>query len=472
MGALGNAADGKISKKALRLMLQRMKASEILRHFLDVHQHPRDLGEAELACVFSPTEVVEIVCHELVQRLGKLAIACRHVPVPNKWLGSSVALGFECHSLPNRAASESAVREAVRVNVFDWGRSELNTLAKHNKLSESEQHDRAEFWNAYMAGIDRLFWEVSRAYRHRFSNHVAWKSVTFKIYDFDSISALDFLASVTVPVKETPVTTVVCRSTRSHRFCTACACRKSGTTLTYSMSWRALPASSRLSGVWRVSLFQIDGLQIADMKKCVMASDPICRVCAKSDSPHLSYWEETCVKTRNLNPTYNETFELPIARNSGNLDVALHNVGAEFTTNHFDHILPAHGGMHRYSYSRMQWKNRIGRVANAAMTKSARDARAWLGEKSDNTLSKGPELDPPTTTPSYSSSPELEPPTPTLSVNSSPARTNLSLKEALELYRPSGPLNVDEFRVVEHVEGGNVGQTCDIVGCCTTSTWK
>jgi len=190
------------------------------------------------------------------------------------------------------------------------------------------------------------------------------------------------------------------------------------------MSWRTLPASSRLSGVWRVTIVQIDNLHMTDMKKGVLASDPVCHVHATSESPRLSYWEETCVKLMNLNPRYDETFELPIAKNPGYLEAALRNFGDGFSTSHFDHLFPAHGGMHRYSYSRIQWKRRINSVANDAISKSAHDARSWVDEhNSSKTLLKVPEPDPPT---------------PKSSLDITPTRTTLSLKEAIEKYSPNG----------------------------------
>mmetsp|Transcript_28088 Transcript_28088/g.93301 ORF Transcript_28088/g.93301 Transcript_28088/m.93301 type:complete len:471 (+) Transcript_28088:855-2267(+) len=113
-----------VKKKAFRFMLQRMPAAEVFMHLVDVHQEPRDMSEEDLETLRAPTEAAELVLHEICSRLAKLALACRQCPAPQKWVGSSVALGFEAGGLPGRKVPEAQVREQVRVNLFDWGRSE------------------------------------------------------------------------------------------------------------------------------------------------------------------------------------------------------------------------------------------------------------------------------------------------------------------------------------------------------------
>ncbi|CAE7595862.1 unnamed protein product [Symbiodinium microadriaticum] len=94
------------------------------------------------------------------------------------------------------------------VNIFDWGRSELNTIHKQASLSDSAQADRAEYWSYYAGGIYRLSWEASRAYLHQFGNAEGWQHVSFMIWDFDSMSDNDFMGKVVeIPLQETKETT-------------------------------------------------------------------------------------------------------------------------------------------------------------------------------------------------------------------------------------------------------------------------
>ncbi|CAK0833811.1 unnamed protein product [Prorocentrum cordatum] len=136
------AAGKKLEKKARRFMFQRMPATEVFMHLADVHQVP-GYPDAAQDAVWTPQEVAEVVLHEVCSRLCALALACRAVPVPQKWVGSSVAVGFDAAALPPRSLAEEEVRRRVVVKIFDWGRSELNTPERHRRLSDAEKKDRA-----------------------------------------------------------------------------------------------------------------------------------------------------------------------------------------------------------------------------------------------------------------------------------------------------------------------------------------
>ena len=62
----------------------------------------------------------------------------------------------------------SQVQQGVRVHVFDWGRSDLNTVERHRNLPEEHQLEHSEYWEYYVGGVDRLAWEAARMYFHRF----------------------------------------------------------------------------------------------------------------------------------------------------------------------------------------------------------------------------------------------------------------------------------------------------------------
>lgn len=309
-----------MAKKALRVMLQRMAGAEMLIHFADVHQEPADIADDALKYFRSPTEMIEIVLHEVVCRLTELARACRSSPVPQKWIGSSVALGFDSGQLPRRCDPEEELRKNVRVNIFDWGRSELNTLEKHMMLPDKEQHNRAEFWRYYVGGIDRLAWEAARAYHHRFCCTTRWTHVLLTISDFDSMSENDFIGKLTVPLEETTEMA-------------AEICSKAGTSIVgpnghkavlhYSMYWREYPNSSRLKGSWCLCIKKACNLPREDMIQLRTTSDPFVEVCAVSEnSTGLRVFRQlTSVNVRTLNPEWNESFEFPIASEDRRLEV-------------------------------------------------------------------------------------------------------------------------------------------------------
>jgi len=305
-------AKEKTVKKATRIMLQCLPASEIMTHFFDVHQEPADPGQGDLANVLAPIEVAELVNHEVIRRLFELAIACRKCPVPQKWIGSSVALGFECGLLPERSAEGAErTRKATHVNIFDWGRSELNTLAKHIHLTDEDQRDRSKFWGNYVGGLDRLSWEASRSYEHQFGNADGWREVTLSLYDFDSMTRNDIQGKITIPVEETPEKIVSLGGPIK---------------LTYALTWRELPEGSRLKGTWRLHIIRAKDVPACD-GPLRSTSDPFIEVVAVSKSGAHRFKQVTSIKIWDLNPEWNEIFDLPVAAREGQLQAALNVAG-------------------------------------------------------------------------------------------------------------------------------------------------
>ncbi|CAE7878941.1 HCc2 [Symbiodinium microadriaticum] len=338
IGMTGNA---KMAKKALRVMLQRMTAAEMLVHFWDVHQEPVDIDDASLDHQLCTTEVAELVAHEVVRQLAGLSVACRRSPVPQKWIGSSVGLGFDCGRLPSRSTGEEEVRRSTQVHTFDWGRSELNTMDKHMLLSEKDQHDRGEFWRYYMGGVDRLAWEAARAYKHRFSCTTRWSIITFKLCDFDSMSENDFIGRLTVPVEETPETTADL-STKDGNHVVGDYGFRGSATLTYAITWRPYPRTSRLIGSWRVHLKRAQHLPRQDKMQLRTTSDPMCEItaCAETATGLLCHRQVSSVKVRNLDPEWEELFDLPIAAEPDNLEAALEAAAAGLASGSVVDIFP------------------------------------------------------------------------------------------------------------------------------------
>jgi len=335
VGPLGNLPVGdkaKLRKKALRMMMQRMRAGEMFMHFLDVHHSA--FNQSTLDSEFCPAETTELMLHEIVLRLVALSIACRTTPVPQKWVGSSVALVFDTARVFLRS-EERECRLCVRVNIFDWGRSEFNVAERHSTLKLKERTDREEFWRYYMGGIDRLSWEAARAYWNRFSNAGAWGELSIVIFDFDALSKNDFIGKLIVPVRETngvvhvgldgqdtntfinaatqsasSIKSFLGRArTQSKTHAQASEAEKKRPTISYSMKYEPLPKGGRLSGLWRVCILEAKNLPACDTWG---TSDPFCVVSATSEDGKQVLTHQTNVIARDLNPRWNETFDFPV----------------------------------------------------------------------------------------------------------------------------------------------------------------
>ena len=301
----------KALKKASRMLLQHMDGREVVMHFLDLHQGPTADDNVNLDEVYSSAELSELVFHEIVTRTAKLAAACNKVTVPQKWVGSSVALGYDCGTLPPRSKGEEAIRSQVLVNIFDWGRSELNTIEKMQHMTAKEQQDRREFWNYYKGGMERLAWVAARTYLHRFANADEWKEITLTIYDFDAMSKDDFMGTATVAVEDTDDLQIKLCNNKG---------KESDATITYSLHWRPCPSGSRLKGTWRVGIKSAKNLPNMDEQS---VSDPYCCVKATSADGKHCFEQVTRVIQNDLNPVWDATLDLPIASDADALKKAL-----------------------------------------------------------------------------------------------------------------------------------------------------
>lgn len=77
-------------------MLNHMTGNEVFRYLLDFHAEP---SPSNVSCFFA-LEMVEIVLHELVIRTLHLAVTCYRVTMPQKSVGSSIALGYVAGFFP------------------------------------------------------------------------------------------------------------------------------------------------------------------------------------------------------------------------------------------------------------------------------------------------------------------------------------------------------------------------------------
>jgi len=336
---LGVTGDRKVVKKAWRVMLQRMSGAEMLMHFMDTHQDSEstarpdeDVGER-----LTRVEVAELSHHEIVRRLAGLAVACRQCPVPQKWIGSSVALGFDCGELPPRSTGTADLKRHAVTAIFDWGRSELNTVEKHMQMSDSEQKDRSEFWCYYVGGVDRLAWEAARAYKHRFCTADDWKYFMFTVYDFDSLTANDFIGRVKVPVENTA---------RQQLSITDADGEPTRGQLEISIEWCPYPKGSRLKGAWQVTVLKATDLPAYDKMMMRSTNDAFVEVVAISNNGKNCFRQVTSVKAKSTLPEWNETFEVPVMNSKNQLSRALASASATLEVVPLSAMLPMEEEVH------------------------------------------------------------------------------------------------------------------------------
>jgi C2 domain len=339
----GKPISEKAAKMARRILLQNLRGAQIFRLLIDVHLDQQQPSVDDMHKQYLPVEVAEIVLHELVCNLIRLAVTCGRLQVPQKWLGSSVALGFDCGLYPSRTPggeSEHAIRSKVITNVFDWGRSELLTQRRYQRMTEAEHADRQRFWENYKNGIYRLTYNATREYYHHFTNCGQWTELIVKVMDFDSMKPDDYMGQVVISLPDQSDSDAVEGLRGSHAYdLRGCADHSGKTcgTVYCSISWLEFPPGSRLRGSWRITIERATDLPAKDLS--TGTSDPYCIVTARDACNHRQVSQMTCVKPRSLNPQWNETIDVPVMRDSSSdLSHALNAEGVEWDWSHSDEI--------------------------------------------------------------------------------------------------------------------------------------
>ena len=300
-------------KQAKRFMLNSLDGTGVFRFFYDLHND--GTPDEDSAQKYLPVEVEEIVAHELTKQLIELASACHKVIIPQKWIGSSVAVCYDSGYFPERTSEidvEQEIRSKVLCKIFDWGRSELLAAKDFDAMTPEEQTDRQYFWDLYKKGIDRMSYNATRFYYNQFTKATQYSDITIKCYDFDSMSNDDSIGKVVIKLPSPSDSAALEKLNEMTEYSlSGMAAKLSGSKLYCSISWMDLPESSRLQGVWKVAIQKATNLPAMDG---VGTSDPYCMVMGNTsveDGQH--FVQQTCVKTRTLNPEWNETIYVPVA---------------------------------------------------------------------------------------------------------------------------------------------------------------
>mmetsp|Transcript_25677 Transcript_25677/g.59853 ORF Transcript_25677/g.59853 Transcript_25677/m.59853 type:complete len:769 (-) Transcript_25677:67-2373(-) len=320
-----------VVKKCRRLQYQRLKATEIMMHFIDVRDTSPETTELENdATRLHSVEWTEIVLSCILRQLLELQLACYLLDTPQKWIGSSVAVAFDVSRMPSREeVMRNGVRGFIRMNIFDWGRSELNGPSHHVARDKKEQADREKFWGYYKHGVSMLCWEVARTYFHQFCNFRGWSHVRIDLYDFSSHSENRYIGSANVQL-ETLVKQRVELSFqpprahgppgKSSRRKTLCGFqgrhRVSPGAIVCSCEWRVFPSGSRLLGAYFFTLHRAEGLKpnnTTQAKPCAMAvlTGYLVGKARRVFHGHHRWTQQSKVVPYELNPYWDAVFEIP-----------------------------------------------------------------------------------------------------------------------------------------------------------------
>lgn len=345
-------------KMAKRIMLNSLDGTGVFRYFMDLHTE--EVPCLDLDHSYFPVEVAEIVSHELMSQAVALARACHRVKIPQKWIGSSVAVVFDAGFFPSRSSdAEDNIRSKVLVRMFDWGRSELMTAQKYDNLRPEEAKDREYFWDLYKTGLDRLSYNATRFYYNQFTNSTKWKKLTIQVFDFDSMSADDYIGLVEIPLPDMNDNSEknkeyidALASNRRHKLKSIVA-STFGSALYCSIKWMEFPSSSRLAGAWKVTINRATNLPPMDISG---SSDPYCMVMADNggrDGQH--FCQRTCIRARSLNPTWDETIYVPVCKRENDS-----NLMSEFVANGMSTIIDEEriSTLFEWDKSMFEWDNK------------------------------------------------------------------------------------------------------------------
>jgi len=333
----------------------------------------------------SSVEYSELIFHEIVKRISRLSVICQNQPIPQKWIGSSLALGYDCLSLPlvpQTNVEESSIRSHVICTLFDWGKSEWNTLEQEASRSHKDHNDRAQYWKYYTGGVDRLAYEVAYLYHHRFCNTTRWKKVEITLMDFDSSSSDDFIGRIVIPIKKSTKKSVKLSRNKNSKEISSSKSSKSlrkSIYLTYSLQFveytdesdnckspaKALKSQSsytnkiwhrRLKGSWKLTIHEAENVPSMDPKLNPLGrpkNDPYCVIIvmsSKAEEEGRCFRQLTSIKQNVANPLWDETFDFPLASTDTALADALMYAGGSILVDGIAEQKDRYRGIRRGGY--------------------------------------------------------------------------------------------------------------------------
>eukprot|EP00756_Hemistasia_phaeocysticola_P003653 Hpha_TRINITY_DN1235_c0_g1::TRINITY_DN1235_c0_g1_i1::g.44722::m.44722 len=209
-------------KKGKRLALQKLQAAEFLTYWSQMRPETPTLG------TLTGNEVAALAFQSATRSVVSLVVAAASMRVPQQWIGSSIALGYDIAARPAR---DDPPPSGV-VNIFDWGRSELTTRDMWESLPDKERRERTAHWKEWVGGVLRLGFEMCRAYRRQYCPKGGkWRELKVKVWSYSqelvgSVTSGTPLGVATLPLQavsemevalSAPDTSALSHITHAHR---------------------------------------------------------------------------------------------------------------------------------------------------------------------------------------------------------------------------------------------------------------
>jgi len=287
------------SKKYKRLLLQRLSTVEALHNFADMS----DVGDIAGSHTLLSIEYSEALLYDLCLQLSELCLDASRMPVPQMWIGSSLGVCCDSGQLPSRRTLESlragkGAAGLALVRIFDWGRSELETMLSYLQLSDEEKEQRNLYWCQWQSALVRIWVSSMTAYYRQF----LWNAdearpfqgvVRFELWDADTLDEHDYIGNASIPLADThgrimvPIVTENLHDLNLFHLLTRAAaegvtfCSGDGAVLEVEVEEARAPADSRLERVWYVTVHNVFGVPSRDL---FSASDPLVMVQVNSDT--------------------------------------------------------------------------------------------------------------------------------------------------------------------------------------------
>mmetsp|Transcript_2008 Transcript_2008/g.3207 ORF Transcript_2008/g.3207 Transcript_2008/m.3207 type:complete len:436 (+) Transcript_2008:309-1616(+) len=249
-------------KKHKRMQLQSMPAYNWLSYFLDIREAAVSFDRTTTA---SPSEYAEAILCTLIKRMTALVQAFQSIPAPQKWIGSSIAFGFDCGLLPPRSELDS-ISERSACYIFDWGRSELLSKEEFEALSGDDKEDRVAFWKYYTTGAKRLLFELCRAYYQRYTTS-KWETVCIEILDYDAVSSDDPIGYTMIPLQETSGTFPIMQPDGKKQL----KSKGEECSIKVNITKTQYPADSKLASGWEIEVIGVNRIPNMDWSKNLLS---------------------------------------------------------------------------------------------------------------------------------------------------------------------------------------------------------
>lgn len=326
----------KICKKTRRMIYQRMHMSEVWQAFIDLRCIGGDeAGNSNQRLL--PAEFSEVTLLSSIAQLADILHECQEVPVPQKWIGSSICAIVESGVAPER--TESQCSRAARLCLLDWGRSELSTEKDHEAFSEEERQDRARFWDMYLRGVVKMTWEATRLYWSSFCVQ-KWERLRVSVYDFNFAKANMFLGAAEVKLPEGVSGADVQALNLELRSAQGAQIRGYDgqvAKIDLRAAFHTYPKPSRFRGAWRVQVVRAQHLPAGDHGMSSSSSDPFAVVTLYEDDTSAAIGNNagppriiegrTSVAPRTLEPVWQESLEFPVTHTANSSSATGHTLG-------------------------------------------------------------------------------------------------------------------------------------------------